>query len=213
MKGDYNIQDRELFQALKILSEALDEQNVSYFIFGGVAAQAQIASMETESGRKDIKTVDSDKLRKTGDIDMYIADENAILFFNELAALNPQHRIVNKPSYVEIGPIMVNYVTEPFELKGFEELVSEQLIRREELCLRRGNTNIRLEVSPIEYLIAAKLSGNSIQVKDEKDIHFLVEASKKAKNPINQEVIRDLLKSMNKEDRYFVLEQLIREGI
>ena len=64
MKGEYNIQDRELFQALKILSEALDEQNVSYFIFGGIAAQAQIASMETESGRKDIKTVDSDKLRR-----------------------------------------------------------------------------------------------------------------------------------------------------
>lgn len=70
-----------------MLSEAL--QDTEYFIFGGVGAQAHVASLETGQGRQDIKAVDDAKLRRTGDIDMYIADDNAIVLFNELAAMYP----------------------------------------------------------------------------------------------------------------------------
>lgn len=211
MKGDYNIQDRELFEALKILSEALEERNIPYFIFGGVAAQSQIASIETESGRKDIKAVDTAKFRRTGDIDMYIADENALLFFNELAAMNPQYRIVNMPGSVKIGQIRVNYVTEPSELKGFKDVVENQLEDRETVYIRKGTTSLAITVSPIEYLIAAKLSGNKVQAKDLEDITRVIDASRKAGRQINQNAVKDLLARLQSEDRYHILEQILTQ--
>ena len=60
MKGKYNIKDDELFQALKLLSEAL--QDTEYFIFGGVGVQAHITSLETGNGKRDTDFVDDNNL-------------------------------------------------------------------------------------------------------------------------------------------------------
>ncbi len=209
MKGNYNIKDDELFQALKLLSEAL--QDKEYFIFGGVGTQAHVASLETGNGKQDVKAVDDAHLRRTGDIDMYIADDNAIVLFNELAALYPQHRIVNKPSSVKIGPIRVNYITNPAELKGFENTALDKLAAREAVTIRKGNCEIQLDVESIEYLIAAKLSGNKVQAKDLHDVTAIVEASRAAGRPIEQDVVKDLLRKLNSEDRYQILEQILTQ--
>ncbi|MCX6708564.1 MAG: hypothetical protein NTW67_02845 [Candidatus Woesearchaeota archaeon] len=209
MKGDYNIKDDELFQALKLLGEALC--NTEYFIFGGVGVQARVAALETDNGRKDVKTVDDSKLRRTGDIDLYIADENAVVLFNELAAAYPRAGIVNAPNHVKIGPVIVNYLTSPDELKGFEKVALEQLAAREQVSLRKGNCRIRVDVSPVEHLIAAKLSGNRIQAKDFHDIKVLVDTSQASGSAIRYDAVRQLLVELGCENKYQVLEQIISE--
>jgi len=210
MKGDYNIKDDELFQALKLLGETLC--NTEYFIFGGVGVQAHVAALETDNGRRDVKAVSDSRLRRTGDIDLYIADENAVVLFNELAASYPRARIVNSPNNVKIGPVTVNYVTNPGELKGFERIALEQLAAREQVGLRKGNCQIRVDVSPVEHLIAAKLSGNRIQAKDYHDIKVLIEASQESGTDIRYDAVKQLLVELGCENKYQVLEQIISEG-
>lgn len=209
MKGKYNIKDDELFQALKLVSEALQDRE--YFIFGGVGTQAHVASLETDNGRQDVKTVDDEHLRRTGDIDMYIADDNAIVIFNELAAMYPNVRIVNMPNAVKIGSVMVNYVTSPAELKGFENTALDKLAAREAVTIRKGNCEIQIDVESIEHLIAAKLSGNKVQAKDAHDVTVLVQGSRNANIPVNYENIRELLRESGSEDRYRILEQVLSE--
>jgi hypothetical protein len=209
MRGKYNIQDDELFQALKVISEAL--QNTKYFIFGGVGAQVHVASLETDNGRKDVKTVDDSRLRRTGDIDMYIADENAVVLFNELAAMYPDMRVVNIPNAVKIGPVQVNYVTSPQELKGFESTALDMLAKRSTKTIRKGNCEIEVDLESMEHLIAAKLSGNRVQAKDIHDVSILVLGSQKAGLDVNYQTVRELLKESAGEDRYHILEQILNQ--
>ena len=209
MKGKYNIKDDELFQALKLLSEAL--QDTEYFIFGGVGVQAHITSLETGNGKRDTDFVDDNKLRRTGDIDMYIAADNAIVLFNELAAMYPNAGIVNMPNALKIGGVRVNYVTSPSELKGFENTALDKLAAREAVTIRKGNYTVQIDVESIEHLIAAKLSGNKVQAKDMHDVTVLVQGSRNAKIPIRYENIRELLRESGSEDRYRILEQVLTE--
>lgn len=209
MRGKYNIQDDELFQALKLVSEAL--QDAEYFIFGGVGTQIYVASLETDNGRKDVKTVDENQLRRTGDIDMYIADENAVVLFNELAAMYPDVRIVNMPNAVKIGPVQVNYANTPEELKGFEENALEMLATRETRTIRKGNCELEVDLESMEYLIAAKLSGNRVQAKDVHDVSVLVQGCKKAGVDVDYSIVRDLMKENCSEDRYQILEQILTQ--
>jgi len=208
MKGTYNIKNDEFFQVLKTLDEELYRINSKYFIFGGMGVQAQIAKLETNNGKEDIKNIDKEKFRKTGDIDIYISNNNPILFFNRLAAMYSEKNIINRPNAVKFGKININYVTNPSRLKGFEKIALDQLAERERIKLKKGNNEIKIDVSPIEYLIAAKLSGNKIQAKDEYDINQLIKTTEKVNSSINYDKIENLLKKINKKERYSLLHQI-----
>lgn len=115
------------------------------------------------------------------------------------------------PNAIKIGPIKVNYVTSPRELKGFENTALDKLAAREAVTIRKGNCKIQLDVESIEHLIAAKLSGNNVQAKDMHDVTVLVQGSRKASIPVNYENIRESLRESDREDRYRILEQILTQ--
>ncbi len=206
MKGDLNLKDREYFTLLSTLCQELDRNGIRYFIFGGAAAQIEIASTITESGKRDFRKESGleEHLRKTGDIDLFIncpIDQLIPLFNHICAYLSSRHPNIPcaaDQNAIRFGKATANYATLPTELKGFENQLDDILCDVQERPISAGNKTYHFSIESPEYNIAAKLTGNKIKPKDVFDIRHLVYVLSQKGKGIDEMKLKKILQNIGK---------------
>ena len=167
MKGDLTILDQPYQHAVRELSQALDDRDIQYSIYGGGAVQMHQLAAATKQGKKPSR----DSFRKTGDIDLAVGEslEQMLVFFNELTALGVASN--TGAGSASIGPVQINYCV-PGKVKGFEDRHAYLLDHCSTIPLQLGRGRVWVSVEDPELVIAAKLTG-SLKPKDTLDIRRL----------------------------------------
>lgn len=222
MKGDLTIKHAEYFTLLTELVRDLDSGNMPYFIFGGGGVQVAIGSALTKGTRDFTKEPALDlHLRKTSDIDIYIdaPSEQLIPALQELCfALSKSHPTLNcdlQSDSLTFGRAVVNYVTNPEDLKGFSHEVQRIFESSANSRLRKGNKEYNITLESPEYNLAAKLTGNKIKTKDEFDIGHLTLVLQQTGRSIKEEELKQILQRLNKPEAFETYKRIIaayREG-
>ncbi|MEK6874783.1 MAG: hypothetical protein AABX52_03475 [Nanoarchaeota archaeon] len=215
MKGDYNIQDKALFDTLTALVEEFDRVNVTYAVIGGVAVQLYIAALRSNNGEYPVNKCPGldTLLRRTGDVDIIVKSEEfpMVYFFNNFANYHNQFRVVNAKNYALIDKITINYMDSADKLKWFGHLYLRTLDTANKLRLSYGKQALSIKTQMIEFLIAAKLTGNRIQEKDFWDLATLLRESKRKGRSINYDTIKGILEDVHRLEQYAIIEQLRSE--
>lgn len=213
-KAKFTLLDQDYFRLAGELSEQLERYGIPHAIVGGAAVQARIAHVTSEKGLRDLAVIGKcgleARLRKTGDIDLTtlaspidvsevlqcIALENPNIMLDQLTEQSADF-LVNG------NRILINYQTQPSQLKGFGENAGHYetiIATSNQINLKSHNYAIQIRVPSVEYIIVSKLLRT--QAKDAVDLHNLLTVWHNSNMTLDREKIRSILKSIGKEDLF-----------
>jgi len=101
----------------------------------------------------------------------------------------------------------LNYQTEDSDLKGISPYYNDIIQTAMTINLLHKNEEIGIKIAKPEYLIASKLT--RIKPKDQIDIVMLLNAMEKDGYPFDSEDVRAILKSVQEQDNYPILIELM----
>lgn len=206
---DYTIKDTLFQEILESFSEELEREGIQYALVGGAATQARIANLLTKNGVMAINDAPGLEylIRKTGDFDvaMDISEHNLVAFFNNYSAINAGRFSINqitndnKSLRIAKGSRYMNLNLEacPEDFKGLPNSYYDIINTSEPVGLRRGNSNIIVNVAKPEYIVASKLT--RLEEKDKLDVYNLINCMYQNKKKFNFEEVKNVLKENNKE--------------
>ncbi|MBF0118761.1 MAG: nucleotidyl transferase AbiEii/AbiGii toxin family protein [Desulfobacterales bacterium] len=196
---------------LEIIHKYLSE--IPYAIVGGGAVQIYTSSIAIKK-----KVIDSIKdinglsfmFRKTGDIDLsFLYDLSELIktfnmIIEQYSDVYKFHSFI-KRFVIQKGNhrLNLNYQTEPNDLKGIRSYYDDIIHTAITVCLPYRNKIIEVKTAKPEYIVASKLT--RIKPKDQIDIMILLKAVDMDNYPFDSEEVRSILKSVNKEDNYSIL--------
>jgi len=153
-------------------------------------------------------------LRRTGDIDLsfqYDPTELTKMFNLIIRDVSGKYQFhsFDKRFVVQYGQqrLNLNYQTEHSDLKGISKYYDDIIRTAISVDLPYKNKDISIGIAKPEYLIASKLT--RIKPKDQADIVMLLKAMEKDEYPFDSEEVRAILKSVQKEDNYTILAELM----
>lgn len=222
-ESNYTLRDKSYFNLLGELSSELERAGVEYALVGGAGIQARVSEKLSKVRGTDISSLEElDLLRKTKDIDITSRadDIKFASFFNNWQLINPNislEEMYGKKKNIQFKTapysvdIMLNYQTDPSDLKGLgEKFYYECIDTAEPLELWHGNKDIGVRVAKPEYLIASKLTRSA--EKDIYDISLMLKIfDKDSSNRIDFNKIRNILNESDKPYKIGVLEDIIKD--
>jgi len=212
MKGELTIKDHEYFEPLVAITQELDQAGIPYCIFGGGAVQIAMASLLTK-GKTDMRKEPSldEHLRKTGDIDILIdaPQDTLVAKLNELCEAYQDKHPRLEPGSLHFGKTVINYPTDPSDLKGFKDEIPRIFKTAQRTLLKRGNQVYNITIESPEYIIAAKLTGDSIKPKDEFDILHLSTVAEKSGKLINVKELKYILSRLGNPEKFDAYQRII----
>jgi len=211
----YTIVDEIFMDTLSTIYQYF--KDIPYAIVGGGAVQIYTASViAKENHVNTVKNIHnlSFMLRRTGDIDLSFQYDPIELTktFNliiEHASGNYQFHSFYKRFVIQQGQrrLNLNYQTEDSDLKGISPYYNDIIRTAITINLLHKNEEIGIKIAKPEYLIASKLT--RIKPKDQIDIVMLLNAMEKDGYPFDSEDVRAILKSVQKQDNYPILIELM----
>lgn len=192
-------------------------QNIPYAIVGGGAVQVYVSSIALKdaclNSVKDINGL-AFILRKTGDIDLSFNYDSTELIkkFNliiEHTAGSYTFHSFTKRFVIQAGKrrFNLNYQLEPADLKGIPSYYYDIIDTAITVEFPYKHTILNLKIARPEYLIVSKLTRT--KPKDQVDITLMLKAMELDNYPFDSEEVRSILKSINKEENYDILVELI----
>ena len=211
----YTIRDDIFLDVLEIIYRNFS--NIPYAIVGGGAIQIYATSIVMKnaclSSVKDINGL-SLVLRKTGDIDIsFNYDPTELikrfnLIIKKTTGIYTFHSFT-KRFVVQEGArrFNLNYQIEPGDLKGIPSYYDDIINSAITIDFPCKREIIPIRIARPEYLIVSKLTRN--KPKDQADIVLLLKSMELDNYPFDSEEVRSILKSVNKEEKYDILVELI----
>ncbi len=211
----YTIVDEIFMDTLNIISQYF--KDIPYAIVGGGAVQIYVASVAAKENHansiRDIQNL-SFMLRRTGDIDLsfqYDLTELTKTFNLIIKDISGYYRFhsFDKRFVIQQGHqrLNLNYQTEHSDLKGISPYYDDIIQTAITVDLPYKSRDIGIKIATPEYLIASKLT--RIKPKDQADIVILLKAMEKDGYPFDSEEVRAILKSVQKQDNYMILAELM----
>lgn len=211
----YTIKDEIFTDTLEIIYRYFNE--IPYAIVGGGAIQiyASFAAMK-EADLDSVKDLNglSLSLRKTGDIDLsFDYDSTELtkklnLIIEQTVGIYTFHSF-SKRFVIQDGTrrLNLNYQNNPDDLKGISTYYNDIIHTAITIEFPYKSEKIYLKIARPEYLIVSKLTRN--KPKDQADIVLLLKSMELNNYPFDSEEVRSILKSVNKEDKYNILLELM----
>jgi len=214
-QNSYIISDDIFMDSLGIIHENFSD--IPYAIVGGGAVQIYVSSVAIQTANlgsvKEINGL-SFILRKTGDIDLSFNYEPADLIkkFNLIishASCFYTFHSFTKRFVLQHGDqrFNLNYQTEPDDLKGIPAYYHDIIDTAISLELPYKSSILQLKIARPEYLVISKLT--RARPKDQIDIALILKAAEMSEYPFDSEEVRSVLKSVNAEDKYNILAELM----
>ncbi len=211
----YTIKDEIFMDALNIIHNNF--KDIPYAIVGGGAVQVYASSVTIKHGNlnsiKDINGL-SFFLRKTGDIDLSFNYESTDIIekFNLIIKHSTGDYIFHnftKRFVIQNGThrLNLNYQLNPEDLKGISSYYNDIINTAINIELPYKDQIINIKIARPEYLITSKLT--RVKPKDQLDILLLLKTMEMDNYPFDSEEVRSILKSINKEDNYNILLELM----
>lgn len=211
----YTVKDEIFTDTLEIIYKNFNE--IPYAIVGGGAIQiyASFAAMK-DANLNSVNDLNglSLSLRKTGDIDISFDYDSTELikklnFIIEQAAGIYTFHSFPKRFVIQAGTrrLNLNYQNNPDDLKGISTYYNDIIHTAITIEFPYKNEKIYLKIGRPEYLIVSKLTRN--KPKDQVDIVLLLKSMEMDDYPFDSEEVRSILKSVNKEDKYNILLELM----
>ncbi|MCP4351392.1 MAG: hypothetical protein GY795_38490 [Desulfobacterales bacterium] len=211
----YTIKDEIFLDALEIIHNNFNE--IPYAIVGGGAVQVYAASVSIKNaGLKSVKDINglSLILRRTGDIDLSFNYDVAKLteklnfIIEKCSGVYTFHNFAKRFVIQDKNRrFNLNYQTEPEDMKGIPSYYHDIIHTSIAVDLPYKNKNLHIRIARPEYLVISKLT--RIKPKDQVDILLLLKASEMDNYPFDTEEVRSVLKSVNQEDNYSILAELM----
>lgn len=211
----YTVRDEIFTDTLEIIYKYFNE--IPYAIVGGGAIQiyASFAAMKGANlnSVKDLNGL-SLSLRKTGGIDLSFDCDSTELIKKLNLIIEQTSGIYTFQSFskrfvIQDGTrrLNLNYQINPDDLKGISTYYNDIIHTAITIEFPYKSKKIYLKIARPEYLIVSKLTRN--KPKDQADIVLLLKSMEMENYPFDSEEVRSILKSVNKEDKYNVLLELM----
>lgn len=224
---NYTLRDKEYFEALRILAEEFERQNIGYALVGGTGVQARIVDIVCRAQKVTIPDINGLEhlLRETKDFDITsnATEVEFTRFFNEFQALHSNisvetESIRSKKIRVrgkEEAIVFVNYQTGPQDLSGLDEnFYSLCISTAEPLLLRYRGTKFPVYVATPECLVTSKLTRND--PKDIWDIATLLRTMRlyrRYAGKFRQEKVKEYLEKANRGEIIGRIEEIKKQII
>lgn len=170
----FTLLDGAYYDALLLVSAALDDRGLAACLVGGGAAQAWISNLRTSGGelRLSEAPVLQTALRKTRDLDFATRTDSSTMLelLNGLARAWGTGAHVLGPRTLRLGGVSVSFTIEPDDLSGMAALYDAFLASRLELRLRRGAQADGVPTIGLEELLVTKLTRRGDRAKDVLDL-------------------------------------------
>lgn len=214
----YTIKDEVFLDALKLIYDHF--QDVPYAIVSGGAVQVYVASVAMQAaGLDSVKAINglSFVLRRTGDIDLSFQHDATDLIKKFNLIIHEAFGTYTFHSYTKRFVMQdgkrrlnLNYQLEPKDLKDIPSYYYDIIQSAISIELPYKQERLHLKLARPEYLIVSKLT--RVKPKDQIDIVLLLKAMELDEYPFDSEEVRSILKSIDKQENYDILVELMDAG-